>query len=196
MESRNFEVLVLGGGPGGYVAAIRAGQLGLNTVLVEKDAVCCTCLKVGCIPSKSIIHVANQFETMVEASRGDLPGLSVREAAVDWLGALTWKDGIVRKLTGGVALLLKKAGMTTVSGTGRMQDGKTCIAETADGPVSIRAKQIVLAPGSEPVEIPALPFGGPVISSTEALALEMLSERLAVVGGGYIGLELGTAFAN
>ena len=192
MENRNYEVLVLGGGSGGYVAAIRAGQLGLNTVLVEKDAVGGTCLNVGCIPSKAVIHAADMFEAMVQASRGELPGMSVKEPTVDWPGAVAWKDGIVRKLTGGVGSLLKKAGVTTVSGTGRMQDGKTCIVETADGPVSIRARHVVLAPGSVPVELPALPFGGPVISSTEALALEALPERLLVIGGGCIGLELGT----
>ncbi len=196
MESRNFEVLVLGGGPGGYVAAIRAGQLGLNTVLVEKEAVGGTCLNVGCIPSKAVIHAADMFEAMVRASRGELPGMTVREPTVDWPGALTWKDGIVRKLTSGVGSLLKKAGVTTISGTGRMQDGKTCIVDSADGPMSIRARHVVLAPGSVPVEIPALPFGGIVISSTEALALETLPERLVVIGGGYIGLELGSAFAK
>ena len=196
MESRTYEVLVLGGGPGGYVAAIRAGQMGLSTVLVEKDTVGGTCLNVGCIPSKAVIHVADTFDAMVQASRGNLPGMSVKEPAVDWSGALTWKDGIVGKLTGGVASLLKKAGVTTITGPGRMQDGKNCIVDTKDGPLAIRARHVVLAPGSEPVELPALPFGGPVITSTEALALEALPERLVVVGGGYIGLELGSAFAK
>ena len=196
MESRTYEVLVLGGGPGGYVTAIRAGQMGLSTVLVEKDTVGGTCLNVGCIPSKAVIHVADTFDAMVQASRGNLPGMAVKEPTVDWSGALSWKDGIVGKLTGGVASLLKKAGVTSITGSGRMKDGKNCIVDTLDGPLAIRARHVVLAPGSEPVELPALPFGGPVITSTEALALEALPERLVVVGGGYIGLELGSAFAK
>lgn len=196
MKSRNCEVLVLGGGPGGYVAAIRAGQLGLNTVLVEKQAVGGTCLNVGCIPSKALIHVANQFEDLEKASRGMLPGMSVEAPEVDWTGAISWKDGIVERLTGGVGSLLKKAGVTTITGVGRMRDGKACIVETSEGPLLVEARYVVLAPGSEPVELPDLPFGGTVISSTEALALESVPKRLAVVGGGYIGLELGTAFAK
>ncbi len=198
MKTQDCEVLVLGGGPGGYVAAIRAGQLGLNTVLVEKEAVGGTCLNVGCIPSKALIHVANLYEDMDKASRQKLPGLRVTAPTVDWPGALAWKDGVVDRLTAGVGSLLKKAGVTTISGTGRMRDGKTCVVEAGDGsePVVVQARHVVLAPGSESVELTDLPFGGPVISSTEALSLEDLPTQLVVVGGGYIGLELGTAFAK
>ena len=196
MDTQNCDVLVLGGGPGGYVAAIRAGQLGLSTILVEEASLGGTCLNVGCIPSKALIHVADCFEMAVDASKGKLPGVSVEAPTVDWPGAIAWKDGIVTRLTGGVASLLKKAGVTTLIGTGRMRDGKTCIVETADGPSTVRAKHVILAPGSQALEIAALPFGGPVISSTEALALAELPRKLAVVGGGYIGLELGSAFAK
>lgn len=196
METHNCEVLVLGGGPGGYVAAIRAGQLGLNTTLVEQAALGGICLNVGCIPSKALIHVADTFAKMQKAARNDVPGVSVANPSLDLPGAMAWKDGVVQRLTGGVAGLLKKSGVTVLSGTGRMRDGKTCIVEMKDGQTSVRAKHVVLAPGSEPVELAALPFGGRIISSTEALAMETLPNKLVVVGGGYIGLELGTAFAK
>ncbi|MCR9134622.1 MAG: dihydrolipoyl dehydrogenase [Alphaproteobacteria bacterium] len=196
MDKHDCEVLVLGGGPGGYVAAIRAGQLGLNTILVEKDALGGICLNVGCIPSKALIHMADTFSHMQKAAEGAVPGVSVAPPSVDLPGVMTWKDGIVERLTGGVGGLLKKSGVTVLSGTGRMRDGKTCIVETVDGQITIGARHIVLAPGSETIELEALPFGGPVISSTQALALDTLPTKLVVVGGGYIGLELGTAFAK
>ncbi len=196
METQNCEVLVLGGGPGGYVAAIRAGQLGLSTILVEQEALGGTCLNVGCIPSKALIHVAETFERMQKAAENEVPGLSVDHPTVDLAGAMAWKDGIVQHLTGGVAGLLRKAGVTVLNGTGRMRDGKTCIIDTQDGQTMVRAKHVVLAPGSEPMEVEALPFGGSVISSTEALALDDVPRSLVVIGGGYIGLELGTAFAK
>lgn len=196
MENHDCEVLVLGGGPGGYVAAIRAGQLGLNTILVEKDALGGVCLNVGCIPSKALIHMAETFSHMQDAADGEIPGVSVTSPSVDLPGVMAWKDGIVERLTGGVGGLLKKSGVAVLSGTGRMRDGKTCIVDTGEGEATIRARHVVLAPGSETVELEALPLGGPVISSTQALALDALPTKLVVVGGGYIGLELGTAFAK
>ncbi len=196
MNNLSCEVLVLGGGPGGYVAAIRAGQLGLDTILVEKQTVGGTCLNVGCIPSKAMIHVADTFNDAVLASRGKVPGVTSQAPVLDLLNAVEWKDGLVKRLTGGVSTLLKKAGVTVIEGQARMRDGKTCSVAGERESYQIRAKYVVLAPGSVPVELPGLPFGGAVISSTEALALEQLPENLAVVGGGYIGLELGISFAK
>ena len=196
MNYLSCEVLVIGGGPGGYVAAIRAGQLGLDTILVEKKSVGGTCLNVGCIPSKAIIHVADEFEQAVKASKGKAHGYSVKDPELDLVGAIEWKDGIVGQLNRGVEALLKKAGVTVINGQARMRDGKTCSIAGEKENTQIKAKFVVLAPGSEPIELEALPFGGNVISSTQALKLEDLPERLVVVGGGYIGLELGTAFAK
>ncbi len=115
---------------------------------------------------------------------------------LDLAKTIAWKDGIVGRLNSGVAGLLKKARVKAVEGHARFRDGKTVVVETETGEQVIRAETIVIATGSAPVELPFLPFGGNVISSTEALALEEVPERLAVVGGGYIGLELGTAFAK
>jgi dihydrolipoamide dehydrogenase len=190
-ETIHTKVLVLGGGPGGYVAAIRAGQLGLDTTLVEADRVGGTCLIRGCIPSKAIIHVAGQFEAMAKPRHG----ISLAtQPAIDFAETVKWKDGVVDKLNGGVATLLKRAKVRVVNGWGTFGDGKTCHVTTRDGDITITAEHVILATGSVPVELPFLPFGGNVISSTEALSLSEVPKRLVVVGAGYIGLELGIAF--
>jgi dihydrolipoamide dehydrogenase len=197
MKEISCTLLVIGAGPGGYVCAIRAGQLGVDTVIVEKDRPGGTCLNVGCIPSKALIHAAEEFEKAVHWSGSATPlGISVSDPKLDLARTIEWKDGIVGRLTNGVAGLLKKAGVKSVHGRARFRDGKTVEVETETGPQVIRAQQIVIATGSAPVELPDLPFGGNVISSTQALALTKLPETLAVIGGGYIGLELGIAFAK
>jgi dihydrolipoamide dehydrogenase len=144
-----------------------------------------------------MIHVAEEFEKAAQAAAGKTPfGLSVAEPKLDLKQAVAWKDGIVQRLNNGVAGLLRKAGVKIVHGQARFRDGKTVAVETETGPKLIKAETIVIATGSIPVELPALPFGGNVISSTGALALTDVPKRLVVVGGGYIGLELGTAFAK
>ncbi|MEN5082064.1 dihydrolipoyl dehydrogenase [Bosea sp. TWI1241] len=197
MTDITCKLLVIGAGPGGYVCAIRAGQLGLDTVIVESTKLGGSCLNVGCIPSKAMIHVAEEFEKAAQAAAGATPfGLSVSAPALDLKQAVAWKDGIVQRLNNGVAALLRRAKVKIVHGQARFSDGKTVIVETETGPKTISAEAVVIATGSAPVELPMLPFGGRVISSTGALALTELPKRLVVVGGGYIGLELGTAFAK
>ncbi|MDQ2635169.1 MAG: dihydrolipoyl dehydrogenase, partial [Pseudomonadota bacterium] len=197
MKEISCRLLVVGAGPGGYVCAIRAGQLGVDTVIVEMAKPGGTCLNVGCIPSKALIHAADQFAQAraMAAGRGHI-GISVAEPKIDLARTMAWKDGIVGRLNSGVAGLLKKAGVKIVLGRAAFRDGKTVEVETETGRQLIRAENVVIATGSEPAELPALPFGGNVISSTEALALAQVPENLAVVGGGYIGLELGIAFAK
>lgn len=192
------KVLVLGGGPGGYVAAIRCGQLGLDTVLVDADRLGGTCLIRGCIPSKALIHAAGVYEQTlsVAAANGHL-GIRVSAApSLAFAETIVWKDGIVDRLSGGVAGLLRKAKVKVVAGWGVFSDAKTCRVTTSDGDVTIRPEHVILAAGSKPVELPLLPFNHQVISSTEALSLEAIPRRLVVVGGGYIGVELGTAYAK
>ena len=188
---------MLGGGPGGYIAGIRAGQLGLDTVLVEAKKLGGCCLNVGCIPSKAVIHAAEEFHKAVLYSETASPiGVSVTKPKIDFAKTRDWKDGIVKRLNTGVAGLLKKAKVRVVEGWGTMRDGKTCIVKTKTGEVRITAEHVILATGSHSAELPFLPFGDKVISSTGALALDDVPKRLAVIGGGYIGLELGTAFAK
>ncbi|MBJ7485271.1 dihydrolipoyl dehydrogenase [Brevundimonas sp.] len=197
-ETLRPKVLVVGGGPGGYVAAIRAGQLGLDTVLVESGRLGGTCLTRGCIPSKALIHAAGLYEEAVlaagEAGRFGIHLMQTPELRFD--ETIGWKDGIVDRLSGGVGGLLRKAKVKTVNGWARFSDAKTCMVDTADGLVMIRAEHVILATGSTAVALPFLPFGDRVISSTEALSLAEVPKTLAVVGGGYIGLELGIAYAK
>lgn len=197
MKDIACKLLVIGAGPGGYVCAIRAGQLGIDTVIVEAGRPGGTCLNVGCIPSKALICAAEEFDKVAHLAAGNDPlGISTTAPTLDLAKTVLWKESIVSRLNSGVAGLLKKAGVKTVAGFARFRDGKTVEVETETGVQVIRTETVVIATGSAPVELPFLPFGGPVISSTEALALTEVPKRLAVVGGGYIGLELGTAFAK
>lgn len=191
MREISCKLLVIGAGPGGYVCAIRAARLGVDSVVVDPAPPGGTCLNVGCIPSKALIHAAEDFHRLQALT----PGISAT-GAVDLGQVVAWKDGIVARLTGGVQTLLRKAGARLITGTATLRDGKTAEVATPEGPVLLRAEAVVLATGSEPVALRTLPFGGKVISSTEALSLAEIPARLAVIGGGYIGLELGTAFAK
>ncbi len=187
------DVAVIGAGPGGYVAAIRAAQRGLRTVVIEAEALGGECLNHGCIPSKALIHVAEAYAGLGELKSA---GVTVEGAALDWPAAVAWKDRLVKRLTGGVAALLKAAGAEVVRGRATFRDSQTLHVVGPDGEREIRARHAILAPGSRPIEIPGLPFDGRfVLTSREALALPAIPPRLIVVGGGYIGLELGTVFA-
>ncbi|MBX7248801.1 MAG: dihydrolipoyl dehydrogenase [Caulobacteraceae bacterium] len=189
------KVLIIGAGTGGYVAAIRCGQLGLETTIVDaSDGLGGTCLNVGCIPSKAIIHAASKFETVAKAAGGGTLGITASAPVIDMAQTVAWKDGVVAKLNQGVAGLLKKAKVKVIKGWATFSDAKTCTVKTAEGEQTIQAEHVILATGSEPVELPFLPFGGDVISSTEALSLDKVPGKLVVVGGGYIGLELGIAY--
>ncbi len=197
MKDISCKLLVIGAGPGGYVCAIRAGQLGVDTVIVEAEKPGGTCLNVGCIPSKALIHAAEEFEKVSHMAGAKSPlGITVEAPKLDLAKTIAWKNGIVGRLNSGVSSLLKKAKVKIVHGRAKFRDGKTVEVETETGTQIIRAETVVIATGSAPVELPFLPFGGPVISSTDALALTKLPEKLVVVGGGYIGLELGIAFAK
>ncbi|MFW6300700.1 MAG: dihydrolipoyl dehydrogenase, partial [Oceanicaulis sp.] len=195
-KTRKCQVLVVGGGPGGYPAAIRAGQLGLDTVIVDKHGLGGACLNRGCIPSKAFIHAASRYEEMVHTARKGEMGISLGCAPdLDMAGLTAWKDGIVGKLTRGVAQLLKAAKVEAVSGWATFKNAKTCTVALADGDtLEIEAENVILATGAKETELPFMPFGGAVIGSTGALELTEKPENLVVVGGGYIGLELGIAF--
>ena len=169
-------VLVVGGGPGGYVTAIRAGQLGLDVTLVEADRLGGTCLIRGCIPSKALIHAATQFASIAEVSgKRSALGISINaEPQLNLSETIRWKDGVVDRLNQGVAGLLKRAKVRVVNGWARFTDAKSCLVDTPTGALTISAEHVVLANGSEAVELPGLPFGGPILSSTEALSLQAL----------------------
>jgi dihydrolipoamide dehydrogenase len=192
------QLLVIGGGPGGYIAAIRAAQLGIATTLIEGRHLGGTCLNIGCIPSKAMIHVAAEFDRARRFADDNALGIRVQAPSFDAAQAGRWKDGVVRRLTDGVATLLRKHGAQVIRGWAEIVDGKTVDVDTmSEGGRQTRritCEHLLLAPGSKPAALSALPFGGPVISSTEALSPASIPRRLAVVGAGYIGLELGIAY--
>ena len=194
--STGTELLVIGGGPGGYTAAIRGGQLGLDTTLVEMDAYGGTCLNVGCIPSKAYITAAD-MKHRVEGAE-DM-GIHAR-ADVDMLGLKTWKDGVVDQLTGGVEKLCKANGVNLVEGRAEFAgENRVRVVHGGEGQgsESIEFERAIVATGSRPMEVPGFEFDEErILSSTGALALESVPESMLVVGGGYIGMELSTVYAK
>jgi dihydrolipoamide dehydrogenase len=194
------EAVVIGSGPGGYVAGIRLGQLGKKTVVIEKARTGGVCLNVGCIPSKALIHAAKLYD---KARSGEALGIFGGEKlTLDLSKTQAWKDDIVTKLTGGVGQLLKAAGAQLLVGeasiVGALPSGGGILeVATLDGTHRIEAAHIVIATGSRPFDIPGFVVDNKrILDSTGALALREVPTRLLVVGGGYIGLELGTMYAK
>ncbi|MGX1163576.1 dihydrolipoamide dehydrogenase [Arthrobacter sp. SLBN-100] len=186
------DLLVIGGGPGGYTAALRAAELGREVVLVEKEFIGGVCLNVGCIPSKTLIETADAHRTvqrLLPHATDELPDLAV------------WQDHkaeVVQGLANGVAGLLKKAGVRVLSGAARFTSrSRVAVQQTNDVTTFLEFKQAIIATGSRPVAIPVAPLNGTrVVDSTGALSLETMPKRLVVVGAGYIGIELATAYAK
>ncbi len=199
VETKKCQVLVVGAGPGGYVAAIRSAQLGLSTVIVEGDKAGGTCLIRGCIPSKAIIHAAERFESMSRhSSEGGHMGISVSsEPELNMAELVSWKDDIVTRLNKGVEGLLKQAGAELVQGWASFDGPKTCDVSSEEGEVRIEAENVILATGSSHIDLPFMPCDEEfILSSTGALELSKLPKSVAIVGGGYIGLELGCAMSK
>src|SRR5882724_10527052 len=187
------DLLVVGGGRGGYSAALRAAATGRTVTLVERDRIGGVCLNVGCIPSKALIHVADTAALPAEAAA---IGVDL-EVSVDLDRAQSWIGDIVGRLTGGVEQLLRDAGVTVATGTARFATARRMAVTRGDDAAFYEFGSVVLATGSRPVELAPLPFDGRrVLNSTAALALRRVPRQLTVVGGGYIGVELGGAFAK
>lgn len=189
----DIDVLVIGSGPGGYVAAIRAAQLGKSVAIVEREAIGGVCLNVGCIPSKGLIQAAKQFEMMSSAAE---MGIEAEGVKVNFEKVQQWKNGIVNKLTGGVSYLLKGNKITVLQGEAFFTGPDTVSVSNEEEGKRYKFNHCIIATGSRPIELKSMPFGGRIISSTGALALEEVPERLVVIGGGYIGIELGQAYAK
>lgn len=193
-QAREIDTVVIGSGPGGYVAAIRAAELGQKVTIIERDAIGGVCLNVGCIPSKALIHVGHRYQE----AQSDTPfGLTTSGATLDWQQTQDWKQNqVVNTLTSGVAMLLKKHQVEIVYGEATFTDNETLNVVQEDGHELLQFNNAIIATGSRPVAIPSMPFGGRIIDSTGALSLPEVPKRLIIVGGGVIGSELGGAYAN
>jgi dihydrolipoamide dehydrogenase len=192
-----YDVIVIGAGPGGYVCAIRAAQLGMRVACIDKrGALGGTCLNIGCIPSKALLDSSEHFAfTRAGLARH---GVKVGPVQLDLAAMMSRKDKVVKGLTDGVAYLFKKNKITPVHGGARLGErGRVVVKGPKDEALLLDAPHIILATGSEPASLPALPFDGThIVSSTEALAFDKVPEHLIVVGGGYIGLELGSVWSR
>jgi dihydrolipoamide dehydrogenase len=195
MANRTCDVVVIGGGPGGYVCSIRLGQLKQKVICVEKDEVGGVCLNWGCVPSKALISASHTYEKVKDAGPG--MGIVTDGIKVDPDKMQDWKNGIVKKLTGGVRGLFKGNGVELVIGDARVTGKRTVQVKTREGGVeTIEAtKAIVVATGSSTIEIPTFKFDGDkVIGAKEAVSLRRVPKRMVVIGGGVIGLELGMVY--
>ena len=186
---------VIGAGPGGYVAAIRLAQMGVETVIVERDALGGVCLNWGCIPSKAYIGAAKLFDKIKTA---DEIGITTKDLQVDLAKMKAWKSDVVKKLTGGIGDLLKRNGCRILMGDARFTAADTLeVTGGKDGTVIVKAEHFIVATGSRPFDLPTFPVDGKhIITSTEALDLEKVPESLLVLGGGVIGLEIGSYLAK
>ena len=189
-----FDLIVIGAGPGGYVAAIRASQLGLKVACIEKEsALGGTCLRVGCIPSKALLESSHLYAKTNSALKKH--GIDVEGVSLNLATMLKRKNQVVSMLTKGVESLFRKNEITRLAGSARVMTPNAVELVSSEGTQIINGKSILIATGSLPTTIPSLPTDGvQVITSTEALALENVPEHLAIVGGGYIGLELGSVW--
>jgi dihydrolipoamide dehydrogenase len=192
MAAEQFDVCVVGSGPGGYVAAIRAAQLGKKTAIIEREFLGGVCLNVGCIPSKAMITAGHFYHRL----QHDAPGMGFqipKEIKLDFKKLQEWKQSVCDKMSGGVAQLLKGNSVTVIRGEATFQSAKTVQVKGAEGVRTIEAANYIIATGSRPIEIPGFAADEKdVLTSTGALALDKKVERAVVIGGGYIGLEIGS----
>jgi dihydrolipoamide dehydrogenase len=193
-ETIRVEALVIGAGPGGYVAGIRLGQLKKKALVVERDKPGGICLNVGCIPSKALINVAKYYD---KVRHGAEIGILADNLRVDMAKMQSWKGEVVSKLTGGVRTLLKANGCDYRTGTARLVSANVVEIVGKDGKTTVEAENVVIATGSRPIEVPGFAFdGNRIVDSTGALDFAAVPERLVVIGGGYIGIEIGTLYAK
>jgi dihydrolipoamide dehydrogenase len=191
--SLDIDLLVIGAGPGGYVAAIRAAQLGQQVIIADKAKWGGVCLNIGCIPSKALINAAHHYEAMQHA---EAYGLKADNAAVDFGKVQEYKTSVVNRMTGGVEMLLKANKVQMFAGEAMfINENEVRLFNEQESP-RYRFKNCIIATGSRPIELKAFPFGGRILSSTEALSLPEVPKSLVVIGGGYIGVELGQMYSK
>lgn len=186
---QNFDVVVIGSGPGGYVAAIRCAQLGMKTAIVERAALGGVCLNVGCIPSKAMITATHHLHK----AQHDFPemGIITKGISVDMKKLLSWKNSVCAKMSGGVAQLMKGNQITVILGEAQFKSAQELTVKTKSGTETLLGKKFIIASGSRPIEIPGFPYDEKnIVSSTGALDFDTIPARVVTIGGGYIGLEI------
>jgi dihydrolipoamide dehydrogenase len=189
-----LETVVIGSGPGGYVAAIRAAQMGQKVAIIEREFIGGVCLNVGCIPSKALINAGHRYQ---EAKNSAAFGIITKDVEVDFTKTQKWKDEqVVNTLTKGVEMLLKKNKVEIIRGEAFFNDTHQLRVVNGDDAQSYTFKNAIIATGSRPIEIPGFKFGGRILDSTGALNLPAIPKKLVVIGGGYIGSELAGVYAN
>lgn len=194
MATNQKETVIIGAGPGGYVAAIRASQLGQKVTIIEKEYIGGVCLNVGCIPSKALITAGHHFHN---AQHSETFGITTSNVTLDITKMQEWKDTkVVNMLTRGVEGLLKKNKVEIIRGTATFTDKNHLTVETKDGSQDLEFKNVVIATGSSPLAVPEVPFGGRVVDTTGGLNITELPKRLVIVGGGYVATQLAFAFNN
>jgi dihydrolipoamide dehydrogenase len=195
MEATKAEVIVIGAGPGGYAAAFYAADKGKKVILIEQEKnLGGVCLNRGCIPSKALLHATHHISAARESAHR---GITFSEPTIDLNKLRTWKDSVITKLAGGVSTIAQRRGVQVIHGRGYFEDAKTLRVETADGQKFFNFEQVIIAVGSKPALPKAFDLGNPrVMTSTEALHIEDIPDNLLVIGGGYIGMELGTVYAT
>lgn len=194
MEEKHTDIAIIGGGPGGYVAAIKAGQLGLNVLLIERNKLGGICLNVGCIPSKALIEASRSYERLKLL---DKIGIKAKVEEVNWKMILDWKDSVVSKLVMGVGQLCKANNVEIMKGEAEVVGLNELIVKDNQKQIRVKYKRLVIATGSYPVELPEVKFDhNKIINSTDFLSINEIPLELIVVGGGYIGLELGSIAAR
>jgi len=192
MAETKFDLIVIGAGPGGYTSAIRAAQLGFKVACVEREFLGGTCLNIGCIPSKALLDSSYRYHDIKRLARR---GINAANVSLDLSAMMGFKDEVVKKMTRGVAYLFRKNKIEHLPGQAKIISPGVVEVNGASGVVSYTAKNILIVTGSAPIELPSLPFDGKnILSSTQALALPEIPKRLIVVGGGYIGVELGSVW--
>ncbi|OEF98588.1 dihydrolipoyl dehydrogenase [Desulfuribacillus alkaliarsenatis] len=192
-NSRSIELLVIGSGPGGYVAAIRAAQLGKNVIVVEKENIGGVCLNRGCIPSKALVSAAHKYNDFKHVQE---LGINIEQLSIDFEKTQAWKQNVINSLADGVRKLFKKYNIELVHGEATFINNTEVRVFSKDTSMHISFDSCIIAAGSRPIEIPTLPFSKTVLSSTEALSLNTIPKSMIVVGGGYVGIELSQVYAK